>query len=242
MRYFIGISVLIHVIVIMAFTESPFVIYNDDPPLQITLIAAKGDARQDELATSKAVDAALERISATDIPAPVRPAVKPAVKSRPRQDNNNLPLAPEHKTPETAVARKSPKEAALTDSENPAVTGPAGAREQDRQKGVIASNSTGENRAQTLRKLLYTALEPHFYYPRLARRNGWQGLVQLGMTIKDSGQLSDIHLLKTSGYPLLDNAALNSIGKIRYLPDAVRWIKEHHFDMVVHVKYQLSDF
>jgi len=239
MRYFIGLSVLIHVIVIMAFTESPTAIYNDYPPLQVTLIAAKGDARQNELATSKAVEVTPERISATDIPAPIRPAMKSAVKYRPRQDKYNLPLAAEHKTPGTVIAGKPPTQ---TDSEKPAVTGPAGAREQDSQNGVIASDSTGKNRAQTLRKLLYTALEPHFYYPRLARRNGWQGLVKLGMTIKGAGQLSDIHLLKTSGYTLLDNAALNSIAKIQHLPDAVQWIKEHHFDMVVHVKYQLSDF
>lgn len=60
-------------------------------------------------------------------------------------------------------------------------------------------------------------LVQNFVYPRLARRQGWQGQVLLGFQINDAGSIQHVHIKQSSGYAILDNsaiAALNKMGKI----------------------------
>ena len=57
----------------------------------------------------------------------------------------------------------------------------------------------------------------HFTYPRLARRQGWQGQVLLGFQVDDSGSIRHVYVKQSSGHAILDDsaiAALNKVGKI----------------------------
>jgi len=47
-------------------------------------------------------------------------------------------------------------------------------------------------------------------YPLLALKNNWSGEVVLRLFINNSGQLDDVRVVSSSGYPLLDKAALNA--------------------------------
>ncbi len=49
------------------------------------------------------------------------------------------------------------------------------------------------------------------YYPKEAKRNGYQGDVQLLVTIKPDGYIHSIELLRSSNNPVLDKAAINSV-------------------------------
>lgn len=54
----------------------------------------------------------------------------------------------------------------------------------------------------------------HFNYPLLARRRGWQGEVLLAFRLEADGRITDARVDRSSGYSLLDRAALTSLGKI----------------------------
>ena len=81
----------------------------------------------------------------------------------------------------------------------------------------------------------------HFHYPYLAQRRNWQGEVRLGLRIEASGHLSHIHIVKSSGYALLDQAAVDSLKKVAALPEADHWLRGNSFDTVLPVKYRLID-
>ncbi|MGD8571139.1 MAG: energy transducer TonB, partial [Gammaproteobacteria bacterium] len=79
----------------------------------------------------------------------------------------------------------------------------------------------------------------YFHYPRLARRNGWQGMVKLSLRIEPNGELSHVRVLETSGFEILDQAAIESVNKISAIPGADDWLRGSHFDTVLPVRYQL---
>ncbi len=55
-------------------------------------------------------------------------------------------------------------------------------------------------------------------YPILARRRGWQGTVQLTVRVLENGHVDNIAIEKSSGYPILDKAALNAVSRYRFVP------------------------
>lgn len=84
-------------------------------------------------------------------------------------------------------------------------------------------------------------MRAHFYYPRIARHRGWEGRVEIGLRVEANGRLSAIRVLRTSGFAVLDRAALASIGRIAQLPEAAAWLGGRHIDMILPVQYRLVD-
>ena len=60
--------------------------------------------------------------------------------------------------------------------------------------------------------------QPKPKYPPAARRAGQQGTVTLSFTIGSSGTVISARIAKSSGYTLLDNAALSTIRSWRFKP------------------------
>jgi protein TonB len=92
-----------------------------------------------------------------------------------------------------------------------------------------------------LRSRLLANLANYFYYPALARRNGWEGTVLLGLRVEPDGQLDKIRLERSSGYAVLDNSALNSLKRIGNLVEARAWLEGHSVDMQLPVIYRLIE-
>ena len=90
-----------------------------------------------------------------------------------------------------------------------------------------------------VRKKLAAYFDEHFYYPSLAVNRGWQGTVKLGLRIESNGKLSQVRIIKTSGYAVLDKAALATLKKVTYINDIEDWLAGSYFDTVLPVKYQL---
>jgi protein TonB len=65
---------------------------------------------------------------------------------------------------------------------------------------------------------LHQIIEEEKYYPRRARRSGHQGSVQLRFVLLQDGTIQDIQLLTTSGSSLLDDAAIDTLKKIKSFP------------------------
>jgi len=54
-------------------------------------------------------------------------------------------------------------------------------------------------------------IEQYWDYPRIAAMRGWEGKLIIDLTIKSDGTLSEIHLSRSSRYPILDDAAITAI-------------------------------
>ncbi len=64
---------------------------------------------------------------------------------------------------------------------------------------------------------LQQELKQYFYYPRLAQRKNIQGTVILGFAINPQGTLTNIRIVKSSGFAVLDMAAEDALQKLQQL-------------------------
>jgi len=107
-----------------------------------------------------------------------------------------------------------------------------------------APEKTVANRQQIqrhIRKQINLKLAFSRYYPAIAVRNQWQGTVSLGIHVHANGQLSQVRVLNSSGYRILDQAAVSGIMKINILPDTRTLLNGNNFDVILPVIYQLAD-
>lgn len=84
-------------------------------------------------------------------------------------------------------------------------------------------------------------IEDNWTYPEAARRDGIQGELLMRFTILKSGKVTDVEILKSSGYPMLDEAAkkaLYTASPFNPLPDS--WKKEA-FTITGKFTYSLID-
>lgn len=98
---------------------------------------------------------------------------------------------------------------------------------------------TSAARYRRVRAALHEALLPRFQYPSIARRRGWQGSVTIGLHVAADGGLTRIHLLESSGYALLDKAAVKNVSELRNVPGATQWLGANGMEVVLPVRYQL---
>ena len=96
-------------------------------------------------------------------------------------------------------------------------------------------------RYRRVRDELLQALLPYFEYPAVARRRGWQGRVRIGLLVEADGDLSAVQLIESSGYALLDKAAMKNVNQLRNVPGATQWLDGHKMDVILPVSYRLSD-
>jgi periplasmic protein TonB len=59
--------------------------------------------------------------------------------------------------------------------------------------------------------LIRTRVASRVRYPALARRLGWEGQVKVEFTVLLSGEISNLHVAKSSGHPILDRQALRAV-------------------------------
>jgi TonB family protein len=76
-------------------------------------------------------------------------------------------------------------------------------------------------------------------YPRVALRNRQQGTVVVRLLVLPSGEVGDVSVVKSSGYPQLDAAALVETGNWRYLP-AVRDGEAVSAEIDVAIRFRLA--
>lgn len=55
-------------------------------------------------------------------------------------------------------------------------------------------------------------------YPREARRNAWEGVVEVEITVSETGKGADLKVIKSSGHEALDLAALEALRQAKYEP------------------------
>jgi len=93
---------------------------------------------------------------------------------------------------------------------------------------------------QKIESIIKTELSKHFYYPKSAQRKNWQGLVILSFTILPTGDIDLIQINKSSGYSLLDNAAINALVQIKRNKDLSIALNGNTLNHLLPVNYKLT--
>ena len=102
-----------------------------------------------------------------------------------------------------------------------------------------AHTGSGHQSAEDhLRSTILRLVSSRFHYPVLARRKGMEGIVRLQVRIESDGRISRLQVQQTSGYPVLDQAALQSL-QLASVPDAAQWMNGQAIDIIIPVEYRL---
>jgi TonB family protein len=102
----------------------------------------------------------------------------------------------------------------------------------------VAVDSNEQHRNQLL-KLIYLEINKHKHYPFMAKRRGKQGLVRLNFVMHPDGQVSDIAIVQSSRYALLDEAATRAVQSISPFRLAASYLDQvHRYD--VDIEFRLN--
>lgn len=224
-RFFL-ISLLAHAGLLLSWPESPPTASTSTPvtatggaPLQLALKALPPElARQPESTPPRSEP---EPAKASALPAEAAASV------RPRQPDETIAAA------RTAMQEGRPEVRAPRSSPAPVAAGQeAGEHRADRIAGIAGE---AEVRAR-----IGEAVETYFYYPPLARRRGWEGEVVVGLRVDADGRISAIEVVASSGYRVLDSAAVDSLTRLARLPESGD-LPEAGIELTLPVRYRLLD-
>ena len=79
------------------------------------------------------------------------------------------------------------------------------------ERRLIDENPIDNNQ---IHSIISKEFSKFFYYPKAAVRKNWQGLVVLNFIIMPDGIIHRISVHKSSGYQVLDSAAINALEKV----------------------------
>lgn len=103
---------------------------------------------------------------------------------------------------------------------------------------TVSEEQQEKSKARVL-SIIYKKLNQHFTYPKLAQKRNWQGKVLLSLRVSSSGEINNVQLHKSSGYSLLDQAAIDSLIKVKQLPQISSWLP-YDINLKLPVIYQLT--
>ena len=107
----------------------------------------------------------------------------------------------------------------------------------------VIAPTAGDPPADTVNRIkahLYTDLARYFDYPIMARQHGWEGRVTVAMNVAADGQLQQIRVIRSSGFAILDDSALQSLRRIDHIDDAVTLLNGQQLAMQFPVVYRLQ--
>lgn len=139
------------------------------------------------------------------------------------------PAKPENKPASKAGPKK---QAAATQKNGP----PANSAKPGETKGE--GSSSGPSQTQGGPSPLPGNPKPP--YPELARKRGQEGLVLLHAEVNAQGEPVKVEIQKSSGYPLLDQAALKTVRKWRFRPPQENG-ESRPGNLVLPVEFKLRD-
>jgi len=84
------------------------------------------------------------------------------------------------------------------------------------------------------------SFQEHFVYPPFAQKQGWEGEVLVVLQLSAEGEISDIRVVRSSGYRILDDDALLILRKIGSIPDARAWLGGRNYRARIPVIYRLT--
>ena len=181
-------------------------------------------------ATSAVRPANIRMAKASADPEPVKPATQSLI------EVGTLAVSQPRQPVKGAVPSHTPKPRPATASA-PAVHAEAAPPMAAARSDLKAHELTQAR----VRGQLETDLSRYFSYPALARKQGWQGHVNIAFTVESNGQLTNVRVTRSSGYYLLDQSALAALRKVGHLAEAPRWLKGQSITVELPVIYRLEN-
>jgi protein TonB len=143
-------------------------------------------------------------------------------------------------TPNKKIARPKPKEQSFN-IKKPTIN-------ENIKSTTSTILSSSSNHSQKLNKdhlsnyltIIRNRIEENRNYPFLARRQGLEGMVIVIFSLNYNGSLEDIKVKKSSGYKLLDQAALEAIEKATPFPPFPKALKEKTLSLVLPLCFKLK--
>ncbi|MCX7961608.1 MAG: energy transducer TonB [Burkholderiales bacterium] len=180
-------------------------------------------------------------------PPPQRSAVRGPPSARTESSDASASAAaglpPPAATPAAAPGAE-PAPASAAEPAPPAVAPPAErAAAIERERAAAAGFSAAEE-ANTLaqyRIALMEAARAFRRYPRLARENNWQGRVTVRVAIAPGGALAAVAVASSSGYPVLDQQALDMLRSAQARTPVPPALRGREFSVEIPVIFDLRE-
>lgn len=244
--YFVLGSLVLHALVVAFWRGEPPAGPVGQSTFQITLLARHGDTsgkagaragQQENKVVQQSIKSSESSSGQTalDKPKGGRPLPITVREASLQQSRTRSPagvIKPHNNAPEESKSQLKERHAA-------AALGAINATPGSASHGQDQLNSAA--RYRRVRATLQEALLPRFDYPAVARRRGWQGRVRIGLHVEADGDLTRIHLVESSGYALLDKAAVRNVTELRNVPAAIQWLDGLDMDMILPVRYRLYE-
>jgi len=176
------------------------------------------------------VPAVEPRRDVTPEPAPpppvqeVRPEPPPPAQARPEPQIAPPPVAPQAERDPTPRAEPQP----LARAETPAPV----IRQGPSLPDPGALKAYGET--------LVRAFDKKKSYPRLARQRNWQGTTQLKLHIGTDGRLQEVAVSRSSGFEMLDSAAVHMVQDSLPLPELPDVLRGRDLTLTVPIVFKLE--
>lgn len=109
---------------------------------------------------------------------------------------------------------------------------------------VVARATPAVNEADLLAgyaKALSQAIASHRRYPRIAQARGWQGTVEVSLHIASGNQLRQVAVLRSSGFEVLDQHALEMVHDAVPLPAPPEPLRQREFNVRVPIVFHLKE-
>jgi len=216
LSWFLCLSVAAHAALLTAWQMPVYTPGNSGHTLQLSITQRAGDSREQPSPLTE---------TAAQTPAnnaePPQQAEQAVTRMATRQHRATVPVrkaSPAQTLPATAAIETATTAAAV--ASNP----------------VLQREETDRHLRSSVMELVSRELT----YPAIARRKGWQGIVKLELHIEADGSITDLQLAESSGYSILDRAAMQCL-QFASLPGAARWLQGQTIDIVVPVEYRLVD-
>ena len=220
---FIALSLLFHLLLFLLFyllaPERAAQTDADIAPFAIQLEPAPQTAKVAPAAPPAPKPSVTKQAKEPVIP---KPAAKPAA-----EEAAPVQVAPPPPIPERF--RHEGTSQRLLDSFGPPIAPPPEAPKQD-----------DNDKHLEIESLIRTRFAEHFVYPRMAQNHGWQGEVLLSFHINTDGSVSHIHIVHGSGYAILDQAALDSMGAIGHIDFVSGTVLHNVIELRMPVIYHLA--
>lgn len=136
-----------------------------------------------------------------------------------------------NKTKTQEILKTIAKQKSLSNTEN---------KKQSIQTQTASINKNPEKSKARVTSIIYKELNQYFTYPKLAIKQNWQGKVLLSLRVTSTGQIKNIQINDSSGYDILDQAAINSLSKVEHLPEISSWLP-FDIDLKFPVVYKLIE-
>lgn len=162
-----------------------------------------------------------------------RPAPKPEIKPKPKKQPPKKQMEKFQPRPEPPPVVKKDIAPAAPQPIHSTVTNTATMETSAKQASAVPKVSTANtvdasapppaSPAQiaaipvTLAIPMYESNPPP-NYPVLARKRGYEGTVMVNVEVDTTGRVKDLNLSASSGYKMLDTAALNTVKQWRFVP------------------------